>query len=477
MSTNVPTLTFGPNGFVAPAESAILAGVQKDIDQAFGGGTDQALETPQGQLASSETAIIGDANAQFIALANGVDPAYAAGRMQDAIGRIYYITRFPAEPTVVQATCSGLTGVVIPVGALAQATDGNIYTCTQSGTIPVGGSVVLSFSCMITGPIACPANSLNAIYQAIPGWDSINNLSAGVEGQDVESRSAFEARRFQSVAVNAQGSLPSVLGAVLSVPGVLDAYAYENVTSVTSGAVVTGSISGTTLTITAVSSGSISVTNGLLLAGQLVTGSGVAPGTVITALGSGTGGTGTYQINISQTVGSESLAVAFGGVPLAANSIYVAVFGGNPQAICQAIWTKKSPGCNYNGNTTRTVQDTSNGYTSPYPSYQVTYQVPTTVPILFSITIANSAAVPANAVTLIQAAVQQSFAGGDGGPRARIGSTIYASRFYANIAALGAWAEIISIQLGISAANSNFVTMQINQEPVVSAGNISVSLI
>ncbi len=56
--------------------------------------------------------------------------------MQDAIARIYFLERNPAEPTTVQALCTGLAGVEIPVGALAVAEDGNQYICTQAGTIP-----------------------------------------------------------------------------------------------------------------------------------------------------------------------------------------------------------------------------------------------------------------------------------------------------------------------------------------------------
>lgn len=64
---------------------------------------------------------------------------------------------------------------------------------------------------------------------------------------------------------------------------------------------VTGSISGTTLTVTAVGSGILEV-------GQLLTGTGVTAGTTITALGTGTGGTGTYTVSASQTVASTTIA-------------------------------------------------------------------------------------------------------------------------------------------------------------------------
>lgn len=63
----------------------------------------------------------------------------------------------------------------------------------------------------------------------------------------------------------------------------------------------TASVAGTTLDVTAVAFGTIVV-------GQTIFGEGIADGTVITALGSGSGGIGTYMVNNSQTVGSEKMA-------------------------------------------------------------------------------------------------------------------------------------------------------------------------
>ena len=63
----------------------------------------------------------------------------------------------------------------------------------------------------------------------------------------------------------------------------------------------TGSISGTTLTVTALLTGTI-------LPNAPVFGPTVAPGTAITAFGTGTGGTGTYTIASAQTVSSGPLA-------------------------------------------------------------------------------------------------------------------------------------------------------------------------
>lgn len=371
--TNVPAPTLGPTGFDAPAESDILAGVWADFQAAFGGGLNEDLATPQGQLATSLTAMLGRANDLYLFYTNQVDPAFAQGRMQDAIGRIYFLTRQPSEPTVVDCVCTGAVGTIIPAGTLAIAVDGNTYSAAETATIPATGSVTITFVCTVTGPVVCGVGSLNRIYQAIPGWDTINNPSAGILGRDVESRVEFEARRAASVAVNAVGSLPAVVGAVLNVPGVLDAYVTENVTG--------------------------------------------APLTV-------------------------------GGVSLAAHSLYVAAVGGTDAAVARAIWTKKSPGCGYNGNTTVTITDDGNNYSLPYPSYNVVFQRPAALPIQFAVQIASAPGVPSDAATQIQNAIIAAFAGTDGGQRASIGSTLFASRYYAAVAALGPWARVVSILVG-----------------------------
>ena len=125
-TTSVPFPTFGPSGFVAPDETSILAGVIADLNAAFGNklnfgttGGAQTNPTPQGQIAASETAIIGDSFAMFLWFCSQVDPAYSTGRMQDGIARIYFISRIAGAPSVQPCVCTGLNGVVIPVGALA----------------------------------------------------------------------------------------------------------------------------------------------------------------------------------------------------------------------------------------------------------------------------------------------------------------------------------------------------------------------
>ena len=93
------------------------------------------------------------------------------------------------------------------------------------------------------------------------------------------------------------------------------AYRYTWRISSPSSVTFTGSMSGTTLTVTAVTSGTLAV-------GQQIFGLGIANSTVITAFGTGSGGIGTYTLSTSQTVASESMSGASAG------AIVTATIGG-----------------------------------------------------------------------------------------------------------------------------------------------------
>lgn len=238
-STSVPAPVLTDAGFVAPAESDILPGALADINAAFGNALNTDLTTPQGQLATTLTAILGDAYDQFLALANGVDPARASGRMQDAIGGIYFMQRLPATPTVVTVTCSGSPGTVVPEGTLIQDGSGNQYAADGPITIAATGVGIGTFSCTVPGAIDCPINSVS-VYQSVTGLVSVSNQAAGVVGSNQEGRVEFEQRRQESVAANSVGSLAAVSGAVQAVSGVTDAYVTDNSTS---AAVTIGGVS------------------------------------------------------------------------------------------------------------------------------------------------------------------------------------------------------------------------------------------
>ncbi len=431
--TSVPPLQFTPTGLVVPVQSAVLAGVQADMNAAFGGrlnfgtSTQPGGDPPQVQQAASYTAVISDNYDVFAEFVDQVDPDNATGFMQDAIGRIYFMNRKPAVATVVQLVIVGALNTVIPVGAQAQDTSGNIYVCTQEGTIPVSGTITLPFANIVAGPIAAPANTVTNIYLAIPGWDTVNNPAAGTVGSNVESPADFEFRRQNSVAANAHGSLPAIYGAVFDVSGVIDAFVTENVT----------------------------------------------------------------DNPISGPLGANNSIPNSTNYTLVGHSFYVAVIGGLADDIAQAISIKKNEGSNMNGNTTVVVEDES-GYSFPFPTYSITFNEPTPTTYNFIVNIVNSTALPATIATDVTNAINAQFNGivntpqangiipATSGQRARIGSLLLAASYYGPVATCegpSVPVQVLSIFIGGVFTGTASITIGTEVLTVNTGGTLAVGTV
>lgn len=227
--TNVPVNQFLDTGVLIPAVSDVLTGVQADINSAFGGKLSNNLETPQGQLATSITAIKTDSNDQLSLLANNFNPELAQGSFQDAIGNfIVGFKRKTALATTVQCTVIGAVGATVNTGDKVADTNGNTYEALGDTVIGSMGYAIATFACTKTGAIYAPAMSVTTIYSSMPGIDKVYNLSDGIVGRGIESQRDFEIRRKASVAMNGHGSAESIQGEVFNVDGVIDCYVYDN---------------------------------------------------------------------------------------------------------------------------------------------------------------------------------------------------------------------------------------------------------
>lgn len=404
VTSAVPSASISDIGVSLPDDLDILNGRLSDLDTAMGGGMSTSLTTPQGQMAQSDTAIISDKNAALAWLVNQINPDYSSGRMQDAIGQIYFLDRISALGTTVTATCTGLVGTVIPASSTAQDESGYLYLSLAEAVIGSTGSVDVVFQNQATGAIPCPIGELNTIYRAVNGWSGITNSSAGVLGNDVETRANFEYRRKQSVAKNSVNQLAAIYAAVLGVSGVVDAYVIDN------------------------------------------------------------------RLKVSVQKGYTNYT-------LPANSVYIAVYGGSQEDIAKAIYSKAPPGVTLVGNTSYTIQDTEN-YQEPYPEYLVKWETPDPVSAHVSVEIASSSTYPSNISQLVKDAVISAFSGEDGGNRSRIGSNLYASRFYAAIQAVSdSGVNILSVQLSRDGtAYSSAISFGIDEVPTLDESNITVTI-
>lgn len=175
----------------------------------------------------------------------------------------------------------------------------------------------------------------------------------------------------------------------------------------------------------------------------------------------------------------EDTAVVKGStsVSVLPHSIYISVYGGSDEDVAESIFNTYNPGANLNGNTTYTVYDTT--YNQPYPEYVMQWQRATATPVYFRVEIDADLNPPSDITTQVKTVVQNAVNGlVDGIPKARIGSTVAASRYYAPVIAIDPnTVSIISIQVSLNGTNYlTYVTMGIDQVPTITEANIQVVL-
>lgn len=231
-------LEFDSTGITIPKTSDIRADIAAKFQAAFqaSGSTEVANtdpDQPLGQLVDALVAEIEAKNSEIAFLANVFSMDQATGSFLDQLVSLYFIERKVSEPTIVQCTCTGLQGTVIPFGAVVQDTNGNQYRClTTNVTIGSTGTATVNFAAVTHGPLEVQPETVTKIVTTVPGWDSVTNPVAGVTGRDEESDAVLRDRTKQSVALNSHGSVSAIESAIAQVDGVIDVSVLENITNV-----------------------------------------------------------------------------------------------------------------------------------------------------------------------------------------------------------------------------------------------------
>ena len=230
-------LHFDPaTGFYADDTETVRAAVAADWVAAFhkDGQVDLNTdpETPAGQLIDSQTAAVTEKDTELLYLCNQFDPAKNEGIFQDAIAKIYFLSRKAATPSTATITVRGLSGTVIPVNAqIMSSADDTIWQNVAAFTIGADGTGSGVFRCTTEGLISAAAGTLTRIMTVVAGWDTATNEHAAVVGTLEENRGQFELRRYASVALNSRGTAASVYARVMQLEDVIGCVVRENKTN------------------------------------------------------------------------------------------------------------------------------------------------------------------------------------------------------------------------------------------------------
>lgn len=222
-----PDIQFTPEGLILPTEQEILDELFNIFDKCFNSKLNRNLETPQGQMVTALTAIIADKNNQIAWLANNLDPKFSDGRMQDAIGNIYFLSRKGQINSTAVCEFLGMPGTVIPKDFELVDTNGNSWFLNKEISILSTG--VIDGEVTASGVYGAEKDTITTIKNSIVGLDRVTNHAAAIVGIEQESRADFGTRIKNSVAKNSQGMLGSIYSNVSDLTGVLDCYVIDNV--------------------------------------------------------------------------------------------------------------------------------------------------------------------------------------------------------------------------------------------------------
>ncbi len=199
--------------------------------------------------------------------------------------------------------CGDLTNTgTINLGAINMVGTGGTFTANttvSSGTLTVtsvtnGGSIGVGMSIIGAG---------------IPFGTTISALGTGTGGTGTYIMSANATATATGITVTSPQHLCGNLTTATN--GTINNLTINNSgAGVTLGNPITGSVSGTTLTVSA-------ATFNTLRIGQAIAGTGTSPAPTITALGTGTGGTGTYTLSASATAAAGTSLIACSDVQIA----------------------------------------------------------------------------------------------------------------------------------------------------------------
>jgi uncharacterized phage protein gp47/JayE len=163
------------------------------------------------------------------------------------------------------------------------------------------------------------------------------------------------------------------------------------------------------------------------------------------------------------------------GISMISHSVGICIYGGEDDDIAETIYNKLDAGCGTNGETTVTYISSDTAVNS----YKIYRPAPTDIYI--DVTINQTTTTPSTIVEDVQNAILNDFLGNDlnsGNIRRGCGQIIYASSFSVATIKTAGVTDLVSIQIGkASDAMGNAVTMDADEEPVLSASNISVTIV
>lgn len=162
------------------------------------------------------------------------NPSIASSAALSGLVQLNGIERDLDVASTVILTLTGTPGVTITgPRTVSDANDVNQWTISSDFTFGSGGTVSVTATCTVTGPISASANTITRIVTPSGGWTAVNNASSATVGRNEETDIELRNRRRNSTLAPASGPAEAVFSNLLNVSGVTYARVYINNTMTT----------------------------------------------------------------------------------------------------------------------------------------------------------------------------------------------------------------------------------------------------
>lgn len=163
------------------------------------------------------------------------------------------------------------------------------------------------------------------------------------------------------------------------------------------------------------------------------------------------------------------------GVTVAGHSVYISVYGGDDTDIARSIYNKLDAGCGTTGNTMVTYNPASDNIADqPDTLYTYYIQRPSIVEAVVQVTVSDG--MTYELTDNIKQAVIDNFNGNSSFRRVKMGDTLYASRFYADVIKAGV-SKLESIMVKYPSTEEDFVDsvdIPASELPTISVDDVVV---
>lgn len=219
-------------GITAPTYDVILAWYQTQYRAIYGNDIVLDNSTQDGQWIAIQAQAMNVCNQAMIAVFNSFSPAKAQGAALSSNVKINGITRDPATNSTCDVVISGDVGTVITNGTVQDTVNRNTWNLPSTVTIPDGGSITVTATCAVSGPVTGDVGTLTIIGTPTDGWTGVTNTTSAAIGQPMQTDASLRLQQSRSTMLPSVTIMDGIVGGILSIPGVSECVGYENDTNV-----------------------------------------------------------------------------------------------------------------------------------------------------------------------------------------------------------------------------------------------------